>query len=536
MDWKNSSNFGVFDYCLFAGVLIISSFIGLFISWKGNKTPEEFLMGNRSFKPLPVSMSLLTSYVSAISLLGFSGETYANGLQISTMTLGAILGITISLYLFIPMLYPLKLISSNEYIELRFKSKTLCSVFCLFLNVKNLLLSGIVLYAPTIALAAVMNISILTGIILLGTICTLYSAFGGIKAVIWTDAFQFIVMVIGLVSLLAVGVAQNGGIIETLYTASKGGRLEMFEFNPSPFVRHTFFNTVAYGIFSYSFAYSTYQPNLQRIFSVKSVNHAKRILSYNIFGISLMYFLIYSCGIVAYSTYVGCDPMALGIIKKKEQIIPYFVMDKLNYIGLPGIFVGTIIGGSLSSLSSMINSIVAQIWKDIFLRFDHFKTASPSYSTLVNKILSLVIGFGVTGLAILASKGGSVVEISLAIAGLFNGPIFGVFLVGFLLPKCNSKGVWTGLILSSVLTIWLGIGGLFYRKPTKMLPFSADECNPLNMTSLNMNMTSLNNNSFVNFNSFTNGSTENTGTEEKSENSRNFTEIYNSLATKILLD
>ncbi|RXG66054.1 Sodium-coupled monocarboxylate transporter 1, partial [Armadillidium vulgare] len=114
MDWKNSSNFGVFDYCLFAGVLIISSFIGLFISWKGNKTPEEFLMGNRSFKPLPVSMSLLTSYVSAVTLLGYSGEAYANGLQISTMTLGAILGITISLYLFIPMLYPLKLISCNE--------------------------------------------------------------------------------------------------------------------------------------------------------------------------------------------------------------------------------------------------------------------------------------------------------------------------------------------------------------------------------------------------------------------------------------
>ncbi|RXG60818.1 Sodium/iodide cotransporter, partial [Armadillidium vulgare] len=113
------------------------------------------------------------------------------------------------------------------------------------------------------------------------------------------------------------------------------------------------------------------------------------------------------------------------------------------------------------------------------------------------------------------------VEISFAISGFINGPIFGVFLVGFLLPKCNSKGVWTGLILSSVLTIWLGIGGLFYRKPTKMLPFSADECNPLNMTSLNMNMTSLNmnmtslnNNSFVKLNSFTNGSTENTGTEE----------------------
>ncbi|KAL7636001.1 UNVERIFIED_CONTAM: hypothetical protein RMT77_013819 [Armadillidium vulgare] len=135
------------------------------------------------------------------------------------------------------------------------------------------------------------------------------------------------------------------------------------------------------------------------------------------------------------------------------------------------------------------------------------------------------------------------VEISFAFAGLFNGPIFGVFLVGFLLPKCNSKGVWTGFILSSALTIWLGMGGLFYRKPTKMLPFSADECNSLNMTSLNMNMTSLNmnmtsltNNSFVKLNSFTNESIEDTDTEEKSENSRNFTKIYNSPPTKILLD
>ncbi|RXG60019.1 Sodium-coupled monocarboxylate transporter 2 [Armadillidium vulgare] len=111
--------------------------------------------------------------------------------------------------------------------------------------------------------------------IVFGTICTIYSAFGGIKAVIWTDVFQFIVMVIGLVSLLAVGVAQNGGIIETLYKASKGGRLEMFD---------------------------SCQTNLQRICSVKSLKYAKRAISYNIFGIAFMYFLIFSCGVVAYST------------------------------------------------------------------------------------------------------------------------------------------------------------------------------------------------------------------------------------------
>ncbi|KAL7636004.1 UNVERIFIED_CONTAM: hypothetical protein RMT77_013822 [Armadillidium vulgare] len=520
MDWKNSSNFGVFDYCLFAGVLIISSFIGLFVSWKGNKTPEEFLLGNRSFKPLPVSMSLLNSYVSAISLLGYSGEVYANGLQISTITLGMVLGIIFSLYFLIPMLYSLKLLSTNEYIELRFKSKRLCLTIFLLSIASSFLIKGIALYAQGIALAAVMNIDIITGMIVFGTICTIYSAFGGMKAVIWTDAFQFIVMVIGLVSLLAVSVAQNGGIIETLYTASKGGRLEMFDFNLSPFVRHTFFNTVSFGFFNYSFLYSSCQTNLQRICSVKSLKYAKRVISYNIFGISFMYFLILSCGVVAYSTFAGCDPMAMGIIKKKEQIIPYFVMNKLNYIGLPGIFVGTIIGASMSSISSTINGSVAQIWRDVFLRFDHFKTASPSYSTLINKIISLLIGFGVIGMAILTSKGGGVVEVSFVVMGSFNGPIFGVFLVGFFLPRCNSKGIWTGFITSSALTTWLALGGVFYRKRTKMLPFSVDECNPLNMTSPNMNMTSLNmnmtsliNNSFVKHNSFMNGSIEDTGTE-----------------------
>ncbi|RXG70543.1 hypothetical protein Avbf_03359, partial [Armadillidium vulgare] len=80
--------------------------------------------------------------------------------------------------------------------------------------------------------------------------------------------------------------------------------------------------------------------------------------------------------------------------------------------------------------------------------FPQIRSFQNCFSIILND--ALVIGFMIIGLAILSSKGGGVVEISLAVGGLFNGPIFGVFLVGFLLPKCNSKGVWTGFILSSV--------------------------------------------------------------------------------------
>ncbi|RXG54842.1 Sodium-coupled monocarboxylate transporter 2 [Armadillidium vulgare] len=213
---------------------------------------------------------------------------------------------------------------------------------------KVLASNGIGLYAPTIALSSFTNLSTLNSIFILGIICTLYSSFGGIKAVIWTDVFQFSVIILGLMTVVGVGCAQNGGVIETLHIASEGGRLEMFNMSLSPFVRHTFLNTMALGFFYQLRLYSSEQVCIQRICTVKSVKNATRVLKYNFYGKLIVYVLVFSCGLVAYSTYAGCDPMALGLIKNKDQILPYFVIDKLSFIpGLPGLFIAAMIGGTL---------------------------------------------------------------------------------------------------------------------------------------------------------------------------------------------
>ncbi|KAL7630434.1 UNVERIFIED_CONTAM: hypothetical protein RMT77_019401 [Armadillidium vulgare] len=68
---ENLTKIGITDYCVFAAMFICTLVIGVYTSFKGNKSPEEFLMGNRSFRPLPVAMSLLTSYVSAITYVGW---------------------------------------------------------------------------------------------------------------------------------------------------------------------------------------------------------------------------------------------------------------------------------------------------------------------------------------------------------------------------------------------------------------------------------------------------------------------------------
>ncbi|KAL7643095.1 UNVERIFIED_CONTAM: hypothetical protein RMT77_006385 [Armadillidium vulgare] len=481
------NGFSAFDYCTLVGMLVVSSGIGFYIAYKGNKSPEEFLMGNRILKTIPVSMSLLTSFTNAVNILGFTGEVYANGMQISTIAIGPPLAILFSSYFILPVIFPLRLTSINEYVELRFKSKRL-RFFIFSLMIVNILVNGgIILYAPTLALSAITKLSTLTCILILGTVCTLYSSFGGIRAVVWTDVFQLLVMIIGLVAVMAVGCAQNGGFFETINIASEGGRLEIFNMSLSPFVRHTFFNTIAQGFFWSLRVYSADQVYIQRICAVKTFENARSVLKFNLIGKFAISCLIFFCGLVIYATYAGCDPMTLGKIKKKDEIITYYVMDKLSLIpGLPGLFVATIIGAALSTLSSFINSCVALLWKDACLKFDIFKNTSQFYATLINKILSLVVGTVIIGLAIIASNTKHLMELGIICGTSLNGPLLGLFLIGVFLPNCNLKGIWTGIVGSTVFSIWLVIGGLIYKKPTKMLPFSTDECVALNFSSVNI--------------------------------------------------
>ncbi|KAK7085634.1 Sodium-coupled monocarboxylate transporter 1 [Halocaridina rubra] len=223
-------SFGIVDYIVFTVMLCISMGIGVFFAFRGNKNTEDFLMGGRQMSVVPVAISLLSSFISAISILGYSGETYANGMQLSMILSGAFIGIFLASKFFLPVFHPLKLTSVNEYIELRYSSKALrlttlgISVFIGFFY------TGLCLYAPTLALASVTPISSETYIVILGIVCTIYSAAGGLKAVVWTDTFQMIVILMGIVSVIIVGCIEVGGISNVWAIAGEYGRTQLFEY------------------------------------------------------------------------------------------------------------------------------------------------------------------------------------------------------------------------------------------------------------------------------------------------------------------
>ena len=113
---RSRDEFNVWDWILFAGMLLISAGIGIFYAIKGYKqnTTKEFLMGGRQMQLIPIAISILVSFMSAILILGTPAEMYTQGTQYFMYVIGMILAVILAAQLFVPLLYPLNLTSSFE--------------------------------------------------------------------------------------------------------------------------------------------------------------------------------------------------------------------------------------------------------------------------------------------------------------------------------------------------------------------------------------------------------------------------------------
>ncbi|XP_063875889.1 sodium-coupled monocarboxylate transporter 1-like [Scylla paramamosain] len=343
-------HFGVADWTIFVLLLVTSVVIGVVIAVRdrGRASTLEFLLGGRNMPPIAVAFSLLGGWVSAISILGNSTEVYFHGTQITTTMLGVIPAIIVMHQIITPILYNLRLYSINEYLELRYRSAALRKVGTSVTLLYESAYSGICLYAPSLALATVTSISPFNSVLIAGAIVTFYITVGGVKAVVYTDVLQTLLMLGGVLAVVVMCCMEAGGVEKVWATAGQGGRLEFFNLDTSLHVRHTFWSTVCLGFAMTINIIATEQAIYQRLASVKSLRISKRLVWFFLVGLWCMWIVFFFSGLVAYATYSTCDPLTSGKIKKPDQIIPFLITDKLGYIpGLSGVFVAAAYGGML---------------------------------------------------------------------------------------------------------------------------------------------------------------------------------------------
>ncbi|XP_064187631.1 sodium/iodide cotransporter isoform X1 [Anguilla rostrata] len=457
-------NFLLADYAVFGLMLLVSVLIGLFQALKKSARRgkvDDFFTGGRKMSAVPVGLSLCASFMSAVQVLGVPSEAYRYGFKFLYMCLGQTFSSLITAFLFLPVFYKLGITSTNQYLKMRYgRGMQLLGSFQFILA--TLLYTGVVILAPALILNQATGLDMWAALFATGAICTFYTTLGGMKAVIWTDVFQIIVMLAGFIAIFIHGTVLVGGPAKVLEIAHNGSRINFDDFYLDPRRRYSFWSFSVGGTMVWLSMYGVNQAQVQRYISCKTEKVAQWALFVNQVGLCLIVSSAATCGIVMFALYSGCDPLKAGKISSPDQYMPYLVLDIFkDYPGFPGLFLASAFSGTLSTASTSINAMAAVTMEDLLK--PHLGNMSQKKLILISKALSLMYGVGCVTVAALSSfLDWGVLQGSFVIMGVVSGPLLGVFILGMFVPATNAPGAFAGVSVGFCITLWLAVGSTVY--------------------------------------------------------------------------
>ncbi|KAG4075104.1 hypothetical protein HA402_013499 [Bradysia odoriphaga] len=459
MEVNNGHYFGAVDYGVFGFMLFVSASIGIYFGFfdKREQTTEEYLLGGRQMKTIPIAISLIASQLSAISIMTLPAEIYSFGSSVTLIVLVQVVVMLIINFIFIPIFYNNNIDNCNAYLEMRF-SKTVRTIVTLSYILTSLLMLPIGSFIPSIAFSAVTggNIHVINASV--SAVCVFYTMLGGIKAVVWTDVIQAAVMLFSLIFILVMSVTKVGDVAEVLDRAIEGNRLHMYKTDFDLTTRQTLWNCALGFIVMWGGYVGLNQSCVQRIVALPSLHHARRSMYLFTIGVMTILGINLFIGVTMFAHYHDCDPVKAGIVEKYDKMVPHFVQDIVGHIkGMPGLFISCVFSASLSTISATLNSMAGIIYSDYVQPLRLFKH-SDSTANLTMKFTIVLLGIFCVLAGFLVEQVASIFQVINTIVGMTCGAVFGVFCLGMLYPRANSKAALWSTIISMACLCWIITG------------------------------------------------------------------------------
>ncbi len=444
------TRFSWLDYSIFAVYLAGAVSVGLLFV-KEQKTIKDYFLASRSMGSILVGVSVLAALFSGISYLGCPGEVYAHGFMFVLFGASFIIATPVTTKLFIPHFYHSRFYTAYHYLEERFSLPVRLLSSGLFI-LRVLLWLALVTYAPALALYQVTGLPLWFSIICTGTLTTIYTTLGGMKAVIWTDVIQFMVLFGGQLIILCVAVARIPDGLAGVYEIGRDAGKFHLSLSGDPSVRVTLWGLLIGGTVINLVQLATDQVSVQRYLTATSMKEAQRALWLKFWLLIPVFIVFYLSGLVLFAFYqIHGDPMAAGHISKSDQILPYFVITQLP-AGLPGLLIAAIYAGTMSATSSGLNALTTATLVDFRQRLS-LKTTTEAQQLKLARWLTVAYGALVIVLAFGVSKLGALIEASNKAIGLVGGPLLGLFLLGMLARRANAWGAVVGWAAGVVAVI-----------------------------------------------------------------------------------
>jgi len=419
---------------VFSGYILLLLGVGLGVAGK-QKTTEQFFLGSRRLPWLAVAMSMYASVTSAVTFMGLPTMAYNDNISLVVICIVSPLLAPILMKLFYRVYHSLQVTTSYEYLEIRFSALGRRVVSLLFL-LARLGWMGTVVYAPSLALSTATSLELWQAIVIIGLFSTLYTALGGISAVVWTDVLQYLLMVGGLIWVIATLLGMIPGSYHgVLAIAEEAHKLSIVSFRPSlaqmsaGLIFVTFF-------FQMMYDYGVDQVTVQRLQSIGNQKGIYRAILFNAATDFFIIALLLFCGLCLYAFYTF-GAHALPETISGDKILPYFIITELP-AGISGLLFAGLFAAAMSSIDSGINSMSTVIIHDLVRPLS--KRTDEKRDLILARVLTVLFGLLATAIAFFVARVESIIETYMRIVALFSAPVLGLFVLGLISRRANIGG------------------------------------------------------------------------------------------------
>jgi solute:Na+ symporter, SSS family len=309
------------DWTVIAAYLVWIVVDGLRRTKAANQV-EGYFLANRSLPWWAVGLSVMATQLSAITLVGTTGQAYADGMRFIQFYFGLPLAMVVLSMTLVPFFYRSGVYTAYEYLERRFDTKTRTLASLLFLCGRSMS-TGAIISAPAVILSIIFGWNLTLTILAIGGPTILYTMFGGVQAVTWTDVKQMGVVVGGLVCAviaLILGLPEDVGVGKALHIAGAAGRLNTIDFHFDPRQTYTFWSGLIGGFFLHLSYFGCDQSQVQRYLTAKSLSQARHSLLMSAFVKIPLQVLVLLVGVFMFLYYVFHQPPMLFNRERAPEI------------------------------------------------------------------------------------------------------------------------------------------------------------------------------------------------------------------------
>jgi SSS family transporter len=485
--------------------------------WKGrhSKTTNEYLLAGKTMPWYAMALSIMATQASAITFISTTGQAYTDGMRFVQFYFGLPLAMIVISMTAVPIFHRTNVYTAYEYLEKRFDAKTRALVSIIFLIQRGLAV-GIALYAPAIVLTVIFGWPDRWTTVIMGFVVVAYTAYGGIKAVTWTDFQQMLVMFVGLIASLFMAVhllPSNVTFVDALHLAGAAGRLNAvvtsFDWND----RYNIWNGLLGGMFLALAYFGCDQSQVQRYLTGSSVTQSRLSLLFNAVAKIPMQFTILLVGAIVFVFFIFEKPPIIFHQQERvklEQRADYprlsqqydaafedrrsaareFIesgnplpfkqaharmeqvrkqaageVNDTNYIflgfvtrylpaGMVGLIMAAIFAAAMSTISAEINSLATVSVIDIYKRFVA-PAASDGHTLTASRLATVFWGIYAVVTAGFGRNLGSLIEAVNMLGSLFYGSLLGVFVLAFFFKRVKGTAAFIGVLTGEAVVLWL---------------------------------------------------------------------------------